>query len=582
MKRTMYAGRVRSEHIGQEVTLKGWVGRRRDLGGLIFIDLRDREGIMQLVINPETVSSDVMATAESLRNEFVIEVTGEVALREQENPNLPTGAVELKVSALTILNTAKTTPFEIKDDVDVTDDNRLRYRYLDLRRPKMLNNFKLRAKVTHSIRNYLDDLEFIDVETPMLTKSTPEGARDYLVPSRVSQGHFYALPQSPQITKQLLMNAGFDRYYQIVKCFRDEDLRGDRQPEFTQVDMETSFLSDKDIQDITEGMIAKVMKDTKGIDVTLPFPRMSYDDAMNNYGSDKPDTRFEMLLQDLTELVKDVDFKVFSQAPVVKAIVVKGNADKYSRKHIDKLTEFAKQFGAKGLAWIKFTDGAISGPVAKFLTSIESELTVRLQLEENDLVLFVADTLEVANNTLGALRTRIAKELDMVDTSQFNFLWIVDWPMFEWSEEEGRYMSAHHPFTLPTEESAHELEGDLSKVRAVAYDIVLNGYELGGGSLRINHKDLQERMFKALGFTAEEANDQFGFLLEAMNYGFPPHGGLAIGLDRFVMLLAGEENIREVIAFPKNNKAGDPMTQAPSLVSDKQLDELALAIESDD
>ena len=577
MKRTMYAGRVRSEHIGQEVTLKGWVGRRRDLGGLIFIDLRDREGIMQLVINPETVSSDVMATAESLRNEFVIEVTGEVALREQENPNLPTGAVELKVSALTILNTAKTTPFEIKDDVDVTDDNRLRYRYLDLRRPKMLNNFKLRAKVTHSIRNYLDDLEFIDVETPMLTKSTPEGARDYLVPSRVSQGHFYALPQSPQITKQLLMNAGFDRYYQIVKCFRDEDLRGDRQPEFTQVDMETSFLSDKDIQDITEGMIAKVMKDTKGIDVTLPFPRMSYDDAMNNYGSDKPDTRFEMLLRDLTELVKDVDFKVFSQAPVVKAIVVKGNADKYSRKHIDKLTEFAKQFGAKGLAWIKFTDGAISGPVAKFLTSIESELTVRLQLEENDLVLFVADTLEVANNTLGALRTRIAKELDMVDTSQFNFLWIV-----EWSEEEGRYMSAHHPFTLPTEESAHELEGDLSKVRAVAYDIVLNGYELGGGSLRINHKDLQERMFKALGFTAEEANDQFGFLLEAMNYGFPPHGGLAIGLDRFVMLLAGEENIREVIAFPKNNKAADPMTQAPSLVSDKQLDELALAIESDD
>ena len=573
----MYAGRVRSEHIGQEITLKGWVGRRRDLGGLIFIDLRDREGIMQLVINPETVSSDVMATAESLRNEFVIEVTGVVAQREQENTNLPTGAVELKVSALIVLNTAKTTPFEIKDDVEVSDDNRLRYRYLDLRRPKMLNNFKLRAKVTHSIRNYLDGLEFIDVETPMLTKSTPEGARDYLVPSRVNQGHFYALPQSPQITKQLLMNAGFDRYYQIVKCFRDEDLRGDRQPEFTQVDMETSFLSDKDIQDITEGMIAKVMKDTKGIDVTLPFPRMSYDDAMNNYGSDKPDTRFEMLLQDLTEVVKDVDFKVFSQAPVVKAIVVKGNADKYSRKNIDKLTEFAKQFGAKGLAWVKFTDGSLNGPVAKFLTSIENKLTASLQLEDNDLVLFVADTLEVANNTLGALRTRIAKELDMVDNSTFNFLWVVDWPMFEWSEEEGRYMSAHHPFTLPTEESAHELEGDLAKVRAVAYDIVLNGYELGGGSLRINQRELQERMFKALGFTAEEAADQFGFLLEAMNYGFPPHGGLAIGLDRFVMLLAGEDNIREVIAFPKNNKATDPMTQAPSLVSDKQLEELALA-----
>ncbi|SUO81425.1 aspartate--tRNA ligase [Streptococcus equinus] len=582
MKRTMYVGRVRSEHIGQEITLKGWVGRRRDLGGLIFIDLRDREGIMQLVINPEKVSSDVMATAEKLRNEFVIEVTGEVAQREQANRNLPTGEVELKVTALTILNTAKTTPFEIKDDVEVSDDNRLRYRYLDLRRPKMLNNFKLRAKVTHSIRNYLDGLEFIDVETPMLTKSTPEGARDYLVPSRVNQGHFYALPQSPQITKQLLMNAGFDRYYQIVKCFRDEDLRGDRQPEFTQVDMETSFLSDKDIQDITEGMIAKVMKDTKGIDVTLPFPRMSYDDAMNNYGSDKPDTRFEMLLQDLTELVKDVDFKVFSQAPVVKAIVVKGNADKYSRKNIDKLTEFAKQFGAKGLAWVKFTDGSLNGPVAKFLTTIEDELTANLQLEDNDLVLFVADTFEVANNTLGALRTRIAKELDMVDNSKFNFLWVVDWPMFEWSEEEGRYMSAHHPFTLPTEESAHELEGDLAKVRAVAYDIVLNGYELGGGSLRINQRELQERMFKALGFTAEEANDQFGFLLEAMNYGFPPHGGLAIGLDRFVMLLAGEDNIREVIAFPKNNKATDPMTQAPSLVSDKQLDELALAIGNND
>lgn len=582
MKRTMYAGRVRSEHIGQEITLKGWVGRRRDLGGLIFIDLRDREGIMQLVINPEKVSSDVMATAESLRNEFVIEVTGVVAQREQENTNLPTGAVELKVSALTVLNTAKTTPFEIKDDVEVSDDNRLRYRYLDLRRPKMLNNFKLRAKVTHLIRNYLDGLEFIDVETPILTKSTPEGARDYLVPSRVNQGHFYALPQSPQITKQLLMNAGLDRYYQIVKCFRDEDLRGDRQPEFTQVDMETSFLSDKDIQDITEGMIAKVMKDTKGIDVTLPFPRMSYDDAMNNYGSDKPDTRFEMLLQDLTDLVKNVDFKVFSQAPVVKAIVVKGNADKYSRKSIDKLTEFAKQFGAKGLAWVKFTDGSLNGPVAKFLTSIEDKLTASLQLEDNDLVLFVADTLEVANNTLGALRTRIAKELDMVDNSKFNFLWVVDWPMFEWSEEEGRYMSAHHPFTLPTEESAHELEGDLAKVRAIAYDIVLNGYELGGGSLRINQRELQERMFKALGFTAEEAADQFGFLLEAMNYGFPPHGGLAIGLDRFVMLLAGEDNIREVIAFPKNNKATDPMTQAPSLVSDKQLEELALATKTND
>jgi len=578
----MYAGRVREEHIGQEITLKGWVARRRDLGGLIFIDLRDREGIMQLVINPEKVSAEVMVTAESLRSEYVIEVTGQVAAREQANDKLATGAVELNVTALTVLNTAKTTPFEIKDGIEANDDTRLRYRYLDLRRPEMLENLKLRAKVTHSIRNYLDELEFIDVETPFLSKSTPEGARDYLVPSRVNKGHFYALPQSPQITKQLLMNAGFDRYYQIVKCFRDEDLRGDRQPEFTQVDLETSFLTEQEIQDITEGLIARVMKETKGIEVTLPFPRMKYDDAMALYGSDKPDTRFEMLLQDLTEVVKGVDFKVFSEAPAVKAIVVKGAADNYSRKDIDKMTEVAKQYGAKGLAWVKVVDGELNGPVAKFLTGIQEDLTRALSLEDKDLVLFVADTLEVANATLGALRGRIAKELGLIDNDKFNFLWVVDWPMFEWSEEEGRYMSAHHPFTLPQAETAHELEGDLAKVRAIAYDIVLNGYELGGGSLRINQKELQERMFKALGFSAEEANDQFGFLLEAMDYGFPPHGGLAIGLDRFVMLLAGEDNIREVIAFPKNNKATDPMMQAPSTVALKQLEELNLQVEQDE
>lgn len=582
MKRSMYAGRVREEHIGQEITLKGWVARRRDLGGLIFIDLRDREGIMQLVINPEKVSAEVMATAESLRSEYVIEVTGQVAAREQANDKLATGAVELNVTALAVLNTAKTTPFEIKDGIEANDDTRLRYRYLDLRRPEMLENLKLRAKVTHSIRNYLDELEFIDVETPFLSKSTPEGARDYLVPSRVNKGHFYALPQSPQITKQLLMNAGFDRYYQIVKCFRDEDLRGDRQPEFTQVDLETSFLTEQEIQDITEGLIARVMKETKGIEVTLPFPRMKYDDAMALYGSDKPDTRFEMLLQDLTDLVKGVDFKVFSEAPAVKAIVVKGAADNYSRKDIDKMTEVAKQYGAKGLAWVKVVDGELNGPVAKFLTSIQGDLTSALGLEDKDLVLFVADMLEVANATLGALRGRIAKELGLIDNDKFNFLWVVDWPMFEWSEEEGRYMSAHHPFTLPQADTAHELEGELANVRAIAYDIVLNGYELGGGSLRINQKDLQERMFKALGFSAEEANDQFGFLLEAMDYGFPPHGGLAIGLDRFVMLLAGEENIREVIAFPKNNKATDPMTQAPSTVALKQLEELNLQVEQDE
>ncbi len=578
MKRTGYAGAVRSEDIGQTITLKGWVARRRDLGGLIFIDLRDREGIMQLVVNPELASKEVLTTAESLRSEFVIEVTGKVLARAQANDKLATGQVELEVADLTVLNVAKTTPFEIKDDLEASDDTRMRYRYLDLRRPEMLSNFKLRHNVTKAIRHYLDDLDFIDVETPILTKSTPEGARDYLVPSRISEGHFYALPQSPQITKQLLMNAGFDRYYQIVKCFRDEDLRGDRQPEFTQVDLETSFLDEQEIQDLTEGLIAKVMKETKNIDVTLPFPRMTYDDAMNHYGSDKPDTRFEMLLTDVTPIVKKADFKVFSEAPVVKAIVAKNAADAYSRKDIDKLTDYAKQFGAKGLAWVKFVGHEFSGPIAKFLPEIADELAETLALTDKDLVLFVADDLDVANATLGALRSRIAKEQDLIDQNQFNFLWVIDWPLFEWSEEEGRYTSAHHPFTLPTTESALELEGDLSKVRAVAYDIVLNGYELGGGSLRINHKDLQERMLKALGFTAEAANDQFGFLLEAMDYGFPPHGGLALGLDRFVMLLAGKDNIREVIAFPKNNKATDPMTQAPSLVSDQQLAELNLKI----
>ena len=578
MKRSMYAGAVRSEHIGQELTLKGWVARRRDLGGLIFIDLRDREGIVQLVINPKTASNTVVKSAESLRSEYVIEVTGMIVERDQANDNLPTGCVEMQVTQLTILNASQTPPFEIKDKIEVNDDTRLRYRYLDLRRPEMLKNFKLRAKVTHVIRNYLDDLDFIDVETPMLAKSTPEGARDYLVPSRMSRGHFYALPQSPQVTKQLLMNAGFDRYYQIVKCFRDEDLRGDRQPEFTQVDLETSFLSEQEIQEITERLIACVMKEVKGIELQLPLPQISYDTAMNNYGSDKPDTRFEMTLQDLTDLVKNIDFKVFSQAPAVKAIVAKNAANSYSRKAIDKLTDIVKPFGAKGLAWVKYNDGKIGGPIAKFLTTIEDELIERLQLEANDLVFFVADDLEIANGSLGALRNHLAKELNLIDHSKFNFLWVVDWPMFEWSEEENRYTSAHHPFTLPQEDTVAELEGDLSKVRAVAYDIVLNGYELGGGSLRINQRETQERMFKALGFTKESAQKQFGFLLEAMDYGFPPHGGLALGLDRFVMLLAGKENIREVIAFPKNNKASDPMTQAPSLVSDKQLDELYLQV----
>lgn len=579
MKRTNYAGNITEEYLNQEVTVKGWVAKRRNLGGLIFIDLRDREGIVQIVVNPETAAKEIVEVADKVRNEYVLEITGKVVERASKNENIKTGGIEIEANQMQILSTSKTTPFEIKDGVEVLDDTRLKYRYLDLRRPEMLNNITMRHATTRAIRSYLDNQGFIDVETPFLNKSTPEGARDYLVPSRVNKGEFYALPQSPQLMKQLLMTAGLDRYYQIVKCFRDEDLRGDRQPEFTQVDLETSFLGEEEIQDLTEGLIAKVMKDVKNVDVTLPFPRMKYDDAMNFYGSDKPDTRYVMLLTDLTDLAKTVDFKVFSEASVVKAIVVKNNADKYSRKAIDKLTEQAKQNGAKGLAWIKFEDDKLAGPIAKFLTDKTSEFVETLGLENNDLVLFVADSLEVANSALGALRQTIAKEQGLIDYSKFNFLWVIDWPMFEWSEEEGRYMSAHHPFTLPTAETQGELSGDLSKVRAHAYDIVLNGYELGGGSLRINTRELQEEMLKALGFSLEDAKEQFGFLLEALDYGFPPHGGLALGLDRFVMLLAGKDNIREVIAFPKNNKATDPMTQAPSVVSESQLEELRIKLE---
>ena len=589
MKRTNYAGNITEEYLNQTVTVKGWVAKRRNLGGLIFIDLRDREGIVQIVVNPETAAADVAEAADKARNEFVLEVTGTVVERASKNDKIKTGGIEIEATAIEILSTSKTTPFEIKDDVEVLDDTRLKYRYLDLRRPEMLKNITMRHATTRSIREYLDGAGFIDVETPFLNKSTPEGARDYLVPSRVNKGEFYALPQSPQLMKQLLMTAGLDRYYQIVKCFRDEDLRGDRQPEFTQVDLETSFLSEEEIQDLTEELIAKVMKDVKGIDVTLPFPRMKYDDAMNFYGSDKPDTRFELLLTDLSALAKTIDFKVFQEAEVVKAIVVKDAADKYSRKSIDKLTEQAKQNGAKGLAWVKFEKGEFAGGVSKFLAESTDSFVNELKLTDNDLVLFVADSLDVANSALGALRLTIGKQQGLIDFRQFNFLWVIDWPMFEWSDEEERYMSAHHPFTLPTKETqaflsadGHSKDSDLKKVRAHAYDIVLNGYELGGGSLRINTRQLQEEMLSALGFKLEDANEQFGFLLEALDYGFPPHGGLALGLDRFVMLLAGKDNIREVIAFPKNNKASDPMTQAPSIVAEKQLEELSIKLANKD
>ncbi len=589
MKRTNYAGNITEEYLNQTVTVKGWVAKRRNLGGLIFIDLRDREGIVPIVVNPETAAADVAEAADKARNEFVLEVTGKVVERASKNDKIKTGGIEIEATAIEILSTSKTTPFEIKDDVEVLDDTRLKYRYLDLRRPEMLKNITMRHATTRSIREYLDGAGFIDVETPFLNKSTPEGARDYLVPSRVNKGEFYALPQSPQLMKQLLMTAGLDRYYQIVKCFRDEDLRGDRQPEFTQVDLETSFLSEEEIQDLTEELIAKVMKDVKGIDVTLPFPRMKYDDAMNFYGSDKPDTRFELLLTDLSALAKTIDFKVFQEAEVVKAIVVKDAADKYSRKSIDKLTEQAKQNGAKGLAWVKFEKGEFAGGVSKFLAESTDSFVNELKLTDNDLVLFVADSLDVANSALGALRLTIGKQQGLIDFRQFNFLWVIDWPMFEWSDEEERYMSAHHPFTLPTKETqaflsadGHSKDSDLKKVRAHAYDIVLNGYELGGGSLRINTHQLQEEMLSALGFKLEDANEQFGFLLEALDYGFPPHGGLALGLDRFVMLLAGKDNIREVIAFPKNNKASDPMTQAPSIVAEKQLEELSIKLANKD
>lgn len=582
-KRTVYCGLVSKTELEQTVTLKGWVQKRRDLGGVIFIDLRDREGIVQVVFNPE-LSKAAWEIADKCRSEYVIEVTGKVILRDEAaiNPKMKTGEFEVIASDITVLNKAKTPPFAIEDEQEISDEIRMKNRSIDLRRPKMTQNIIMRHKTTQAIRHYLDENGFLDIETPYLGKSTPEGARDYLVPSRVHPGHFYALPQSPQLFKQLLMNAGFDRYYQIARCFRDEDLRGDRQPEFTQVDMEMSFLTVEEIQDLTEGMIARVMKEVKGMDVKLPFPRMTYDEAMNRYGSDKPDTRFEMELVDLGDVVKDVDFKVFQMAltsgGVVKALNAKGAASKYSRKDMDNYAHYVSQFGAKGLAWVKVEEDGLKGPIAKFLTEKEAEIIKATNAQVGDLLMFGADQFNVVTAALGAVRNKMAKELGLIDESKFNFLWITDWPQFEYSEEEGRYVSAHHPFTLPKEEDIQYLTTDPTKVYAQAYDIVLNGYELGGGSLRIHERELQEKMFAALGFGRVEMQEQFGFLLDALEYGFPPLGGIALGLDRFVMLLAGEDNIREVIAFPKNGKAADPMTQAPSTVSPLQLFELSIDV----
>ncbi|MFS0861684.1 aspartate--tRNA ligase [Fredinandcohnia sp. 179-A 10B2 NHS] len=582
--RTYYCGEVTEQVIGEKVTLKGWVQKRRDLGGLIFIDLRDRTGIVQIVFNPD-VSKEALEIAESIRNEFVLDVQGTVVAREEGtiNNNLATGKIEIKVESVAILNAAKTPPFTISDQTDVSEDVRLKYRYLDLRRQEMFETFKMRHNVTKAIRNYLDGEGFLDIETPILTKSTPEGARDYLVPSRVHPGEFYALPQSPQIFKQLLMVGGFDRYYQIARCFRDEDLRADRQPEFTQIDIETSFMSQEDIISMTEQMMKKVMKDVKGQDIDLPLPRLSYDEAMSRYGSDKPDTRFEMELVDISELVKESGFKVFSSAVEtggqVKAINAKGAAEKYSRKDIDALTEFVNRYGAKGLAWLKVEQNELKGPIAKFF-SAEEQTVLRTVLEATagDLLLFVADKKNVVADALGALRSKLGKELDLIDTAKFNFLWVTDWPLLEYGEEEGRYYAAHHPFTMPAREDLELLDSNPAAVKAQAYDLVLNGYELGGGSLRIFERDIQEKMFKVLGFTEEEAREQFGFLMEAFEYGTPPHGGIALGLDRLVMLLAGRSNLRDTIAFPKTASASDLLTDAPGEVSKAQLNDLHLSL----
>lgn len=581
MRRTTYAGLVDEKYLDQEVCLKGWVQKRRNLGNLIFIDLRDIEGIVQLVFSQE-FNPEALKVAEQLRSEYVIEVKGKVVARGEKaiNPNMRTGKVEVEVSDIEILNKAKTTPFDIADDINASDDLRLQYRYLDLRRPEMQKALMIRNRITQTVHSYLDENHFLDIETPYLTRSTPEGARDYLVPSRVYPGHFYALPQSPQLFKQLLMGAGYDRYYQIARCFRDEDLRGDRQPEFTQIDIETSFMSAEEIQKMTEGLLKHVMKETLDVDIKTPIQRITWNEAMDRFGSDKPDIRFGMELKDMSGAVQNAGFKVFDMTlengGQVKAITVPGGADKYSRKQIEEKQEYIKRFGAKGLAWVKVTDDGLTGPIAKFFTERAEDIKAAAEAKSGDLILFVASNRKVVADSLGYLRVAIAKEMDMINKDEFAFIWVVDWPLFEYSEEFDRYIAAHHPFTMPNEEDLDLLETDPHKCHAQSYDIVLNGYELGGGSIRIHRRDIQEAMFKALGFTKEKAEEQFGWFMDALDFGFPPHGGLALGLDRFAMLLAGKDNIREVIAFPKNSKASEPLTHAPSTVAPKQLDELYL------
>ena len=584
-KRTTYCGLVTEAFLGQEITLKGWVNNRRDLGGLIFVDLRDREGIVQVVFNP-AFSEEALKIAETVRSEYVVEVQGTVTKRDPEtvNPKIKTGQVEVQVTNIKVINKSETPPFSINEEnVNVDENIRLKYSYLDLRRQELAQTFKMRHQITRSIRQYLDDEGFFDIETPVLTKSTPEGARDYLVPSRVHDGEFYALPQSPQLFKQLLMISGFDKYYQIVKCFRDEDLRADRQPEFTQVDIEMSFVDQEDVMQMGEEMLKKVVKEVKGVEINGAFPRMTYKEAMRRYGSDKPDTRFEMELIDVSQLGRDMDFKVFKDTVEndgeIKAIVAKGAAEQYTRKDMDALTEFVNIYGAKGLAWVKVVEDGLTGPIGRFFETENVETLLTLTgAEAGDLVMFVADKPNVVAQSLGALRVKLAKELGLIDETKLNFLWVTDWPLLEYDEDAKRYVAAHHPFTSPKEADIAKLGTAPEEAEANAYDIVLNGYELGGGSIRIHDGELQEKMFEVLGFAKEQAQEQFGFLLDAFKYGAPPHGGIALGLDRLVMLLTNRTNLRDTIAFPKTASATCLLTNAPGEVSDKQLEELSLRI----
>ena len=582
LRRTHSCNDLTSADIGKEVILMGWVLRRRDHGGVIFIDLRDRNGLTQIVFNPE-VNPEVHEKAHQIRSEWVVAIRGKVEARLEgmANTKLDTGEIEVFVDELRILNVSETPPFPLDEESDVSDNIRLQYRYMDLRRPEMAANLIQRHKAVQSLRTYLNDNEFLEVETPMLTRSTPEGARDYLVPSRVNAGKFYALPQSPQLFKQLLMVAGMDRYYQIVKCFRDEDLRADRQPEFTQIDMELSFMDEEQIIDITEGMIAKLFKDTLDIDVAPPFKRITYDDAMDRFGMDRPDTRFGFELVDLTEIAKTCSFKVFRSIAdgdgTVRAINAKGCAT-FSRKDLDVLTDYVAQFGAKGLAWVKMkADGEWQSPIAKFFSDEErAAMTEALAAEEGDLLFFGADKKSVVLPVLGELRLEVARRLDLLDKNVFNFVWVTDFPLMEYDENKKRFQALHHPFTAPKEEDLDKLESDPGSVYSQAYDLVLNGTEIGGGSIRIHQRDIQSKVLKALDISDEEANDKFGFLLKALELGAPPHGGLAFGLDRLLMIITGSDSIRDVIAFPKTQRATCPLTEAPASVARKQLTELYL------